>query len=56
MKYDLNSKLPDYNLEPPPEDDREWDDLRWHEKCERLMQLPKDELVLMYLDALEGKK
>ena len=56
MTFNLNSKLPDYNLEPPPEDDREWDDLKWHEKFERLMQLPKDELVLMYLDILEGGK
>ena len=56
MSYNLNSKLPDYNLEPPEEDDRDWDDLNWTEKCERLMELPKDELVLMYLDILEGGK
>ena len=56
MKYDLNSKLPDYYLEPPEEDDRDWDDLNWTEKCERLMELPKHELVLMYLDLLEGEK
>ena len=48
--------LPDYYLEPPEEDDRDWDDLNWTEKYERLMELPKDELVLMYLDLLEGKK
>ena len=48
--------LPDYNLNPPEADDRDWDDLTSKEKYERLMELPKDELVLMYLDLLEGKK
>ena len=55
-RYSMTDRLPDYYLEPPEEDYRDWDDLKWTEKCERLMELPKDELVLMYLDLLEGEK
>ena len=52
MKYNLHSKLPDVNLDPPEADDLAWDYLTHDEKIERLSMLPKDELVELYLDAL----
>lgn len=57
MRYDLNSRLPDYNLEPPDEDDRPFEMLTRIEQIERLGQeFTWQELAEMYLDAMEGKK
>ena len=57
MRYDLNSRLPDYRLDPPDEDDRPFEMLTRIEQIERLGQeFTWQELAEMYLDAMEGKK
>ena len=57
MTFNLNSRLPDYRLDPPDEDDRPFEMLTRIEQIERLGQeFTWQELAEMYLDALEGKK
>ena len=51
---DCGCPVPDAGQQDQAEQD--WDDLTQEQKVARLMELDKDDLVLMYLDALEGKK
>lgn len=56
-RYSMTDRLPDYNLEPPDEDDRPFEMLTRIEQIERLGQeFTWQELAEMYLDLLENKK
>jgi len=56
MRYNLHSMLPDYNLDPPEADERDFDELDPEEKVERLTEeYTAKELAQMYLEVLVEK-
>jgi len=57
MRYDLHSRLPDFNLDPPEDDEREFDELDPEEKVERLLEeFTAKELAQMYLEVIVEKE